>query len=159
MSERGHGVRAARRSRVWSHDPRKRSRVGLGVGFASMIDVVFLLLMYFLLTMDFREPEYAIGVAAPSLGGDGDPFSFPVEPIYVRVGEGVAVAELEGREIASSGLGEIAESLRSQVGVTILGDEGVQIVGTAGVAWDSVYAVLDDLVTAGFERVRLVEVD
>lgn len=158
MSDVSSTTRSARRSRVWAHDPRKRSRVGLGVGFASMIDIVFLLLMYFLLTMDFREPERAIAVSAPPPAGAADPFGFPVEPVVVSVDVSGVHAAIEGRALAQADDGQaLAERLRDLVGVSILGDENIELVVSDTVAWDRVYAVMDELIDAGFDSVRLVE--
>jgi len=123
-----------------------------------MIDVVFLLLMYFLLTMDFREPERAIGVLAPAESTAADPFAFPVEPLLVRVGDDGIVVSVEGVDIAMvKHAAELRDALSEQVGVTILGDERVEVVASDGVAWSRVYAVLDALAASGFASVRLVE--
>ena len=58
------------------------------INLAAMIDVVFLLLMYFLLSMDFDPAESALSSAVAGEVGEAapeDPFALPVQPIVVRV--------------------------------------------------------------------------
>jgi len=53
----------------------------------AMIDVVFLLLAYFLLAAEFREPEGAVAASAatPPNAESADPLELPPRPVRVRV--------------------------------------------------------------------------
>lgn len=81
------------------------------VNLAAMIDVIFLLLMYFLLSMDFTPDESALSAA---LAGESaavepdDPFALPVQPIVISVRTTAPIVEAsredaEPRRVASAG--------------------------------------------------------
>ncbi len=66
---------------------RHRSESDLRLNLVSMIDVVFLLFMYFLLTANFTlgEEVYLIDVPQTRAAGFDDPFELPERPLTIRI--------------------------------------------------------------------------
>jgi len=137
----------------------------LSLNITPMIDVVFLLLIYFVLTVNFKAREGSFSVDAPRrLDGGGerraDPFELPRRPIVVVVrsfGDGA-----EEYSIASDdpGLGPIpgVEDLYVRLGEARegrLGADQVFVVRASGAArWEHALAVFGAIRRAGFGRVR-----
>jgi len=79
-----HDVRPDRRRRR----TRRPTRGAIALRLTPMIDVVFLLLAYFLLAAEFREPEGAVAASAmpdPDRPQQRDPFALPRRPVYISV--------------------------------------------------------------------------
>jgi len=123
----------------------------------AMIDVVFLLLVFFLWTSSFEEPEFdfASGLSMPPVGNAGESTkpseSVLFDEIVVRL-----VQSPSGLEIRFNGesLDSIA-TLRSRlVSVASLGAQAAVIVDPdAEVTMESSIAAYDAARAAGFDRV------
>ncbi|MHC4710088.1 MAG: ExbD/TolR family protein, partial [Planctomycetota bacterium] len=70
---RAHGPRARRR--------RQQARIGLNL--PSMIDVVFLLLVYFMAATEFKLGEEIYRLDLPRRGAPADPFVLPRDPLHI----------------------------------------------------------------------------
>jgi biopolymer transport protein ExbD len=131
-----------------------------------LIDVVFLLLMYFLLTARFFGPERSMEVAPPSDVTEvrsSDPYSLPSRPITIlvrSVGEGA-------EDVALGSDSSLVPSVGSLDGLTSvlidargrdLGDDQRFLVRcTPGSRWEHAMRALHAIRVAGFEKVRLAE--
>ncbi len=62
---------------------RRMARVGLNL--TSMIDVVFLLLVYFMTVTEFKVGEEIYRLDLPQRGLAADPFELPLEPVRITV--------------------------------------------------------------------------
>ncbi len=79
----------------------RRPPARLGLNLTSMIDVVFLLLVYFMAATDFKLGEEIYRLDLPQRGSD--PFELPRDPLRVAVtsiGDENYVIRLEGPETA-----------------------------------------------------------
>ncbi len=69
------------------HQRKRVARGGLQLNMTSMIDVVFLLLMYFLLATNFSlgEELFHLDMPAPLGSFETDPFDLPEQPVRITV--------------------------------------------------------------------------
>lgn len=77
----------------------RRRGARLGLNLTSMIDVVFLLLVYFMAATQFKLGEEIYRLDLPQRGRVADPFDLPRDPMRVAVttvGEGEYVLRLSG---------------------------------------------------------------
>ena len=65
---------------------RRRRRNGVGLRMTAMIDVIFLLLTFFILTAKFRVPEQFLGVALAA-ANSGEQSYGVVEPLVINISE------------------------------------------------------------------------
>lgn len=83
---------------------RKRKRgARLGLNLTSMIDVVFLLLVYFMAATEFKLGEEIYRLDLPDRGRAADPFELPRDPLRVvvtTVGGSAYVLRLSGPQTA-----------------------------------------------------------
>jgi biopolymer transport protein ExbD len=89
------GAAAARRRVISLHRP----DATVGVNMTSMIDVVFLLLVYFLVATDFRTGEEIYRLDLPARGAAADPFDLRDDPLRIELAQtsdGHAVIRLDG---------------------------------------------------------------
>jgi biopolymer transport protein ExbD len=70
-------------TRVRQRHGRGRSRIGLNL--TAMIDVVFLLLVYFMAATEFKLGEEIYRLDLPQRGASADPFDLPRDPLRVAV--------------------------------------------------------------------------
>lgn len=142
----------------------RRRGGGVSLQIAPMIDVVFLLLMYFMVATDFSPAEEVFRLDLPEQAtGADDPLLLLEEPLRVRVvsagaqGEDVRVT-LEGPwDVAGP-----AERLRVFLieslvprGNLFLSDHPIVIVPSPQVGWGHVVAVFNAAVAAGCTNVTL----
>ena len=87
----GHNQSNAHSSGPASHTARHRERVrrrrpgaGMSLHLAPMIDVTFLLLIFFLLSTTFRRPEGILGANLPRESGPPS-VALPISPVVVRL--------------------------------------------------------------------------
>jgi biopolymer transport protein ExbD len=117
---------------------------------ASMIDVVFLLLIFFMCTSSFRGQESDLPTQLPQVGGGAPGLQADFDPIRIRVSKvetGVRVA-LDGRPCVSfDDLGEQLEKRRR------LADVPVLIEGDPAVPFEYMVASLDACYEADLTRV------
>ena len=75
----------------------------LGLNLTSMIDVVFLLLVYFMAVTEFKLGEEVYRLDLPQRGRAADPFELPLEPIRIivtSVGSDEYILRLSGPLVA-----------------------------------------------------------
>ena len=65
---------------------RRRRRNGVGLRMTAMIDVIFLLLTFFILTAKFRVPEQFLGVVLAAANSSEQSFGV-VEPLVINISE------------------------------------------------------------------------
>ena len=87
---------------------RRRRRPGarLGLNLTSMIDVVFLLLVYFMAATEFKLGEEIYRLDLPDRGRVADPFDLPLDPLRIAVttvGRTDYVLRLSGPQTAGPG--------------------------------------------------------
>lgn len=123
----------------------------------SMIDVVFLLLVFFLWTSSFDEPEFdlASALSLPPVGNsssasEATPVLF--DEIVVRITQapsGESIIQFNGTELEN--LSALAARLRS---IASVGAQPAVIVDPApGITMETAIAVYDVARAAGFDRV------
>jgi len=66
----------------------RRGPAQLGLNLTAMIDVVFLLLVYFMAATEFKLGEELYRLDLPRRGAVADPFDLPREPLRILVGSG-----------------------------------------------------------------------
>ncbi|MFK7759367.1 MAG: ExbD/TolR family protein [Phycisphaerales bacterium] len=111
----------------------------------SMIDVVFLLLVYFLVTSEFAQPERDLSAAVQTDGGGVRASDLQPQIIDVR-GSGDEIVFVIGSQTVTTkrGLTQILTGLPKEPGVAIRAEHGVPISGIAS----AMQAAQD----AGFDR-------
>ncbi len=152
-----------RRSVTRSLLARRRERNGLTLNTAAMIDIVFLLLVYFLLIAEFRRDEAGFTLDAPASqrGVPADPFALPEPPILIRVAERTGGTDptlacdsplFDGALSSITALGERSRALKGD----LLGPgQAFVIVSAERARWDDALGVLNALRIAGYEQVRM----
>ena len=128
----------------------------------SMIDVVFLLLMYFMLTTDFARPESALATVPPS-EAPADPFALPAFPVEVSVSSRSALpgdfsitcddASLAGAD----SLDTLRTSAAAAIGASFASDQVFVIRPTTDARWEHTLDVFSTLRAIGYTNVRLAE--
>ncbi|SFK10990.1 ExbD/TolR family protein [Celeribacter neptunius] len=120
-------------------EPRRRHRMSL----TPMIDVVFLLLVFFMLASRFGVP----GQVPLSLGGGSASYSGPARLITV---------EADGLEL--NGVGQSQEAVLAALpGLTATQDDMIVLQAGDGVSLQRLMAVMQWLGTAGYGNLVLVE--
>ena len=123
-----------------------RARIREQLSMAPLIDVVFLLLLFFMLTSSFRDPE-AVDLALPQ-----SRTSTPSEDALIRVAvDGNGVVHLDGQALAPGGLeSALAPLLAADPETT------VSLASDAGLPVQTLLDVIDDIRSAGGSRLALV---
>lgn len=152
---------AGQRRTTRRHAPGRRSTIALN--FTAMIDVVFLLLLYFMLTADFARQEDAFALDLPGQGQSeqaDDPFALPEQPILVSVAS-TGDGEQEYTLATDSPLiGEVnsyralADAMRSLAGDLLAADHEIVISPQEGTLWEHTLGAYNAVTRVGFERVR-----
>lgn len=142
----------------------------IGVNLAAMIDVVFLLLIYFMVATDFRRGEDVFRLDLPDRGAGLHEalYEQAEEPLIILVKEdpsnlGQCVLSLEGDWPAVEDPADLAAFLtRHRVGGTGEASEGyfahnhpIIILATPNTAWAHVVAAFNAVVEAGYDAVSL----
>lgn len=145
-----------------------KSRLGGGSGFqtlnmTAMIDVIFLLLIFFLVAAKFRPVEDFLPVNIPSQRGGQSPLA--VEPLEIFVEQAgnackvdmgdktVEITDSSGRD----GLRSVLESVLKSQGRFL--SDPVEIVYGEDVIWQNVVSVYDTLYGAGLGDISFRLVD
>lgn len=160
------GKRRRERDRSSSRSGRRRLVVGRGVpiavNLAPMIDVTFLLLIFFLVTTTFERPEGVLASDLPRVGGS-QAVPLPISPIAVRItqtGTGVddytiRIDRFEGQFDSLDALPDVLRRIQQQPGfdrqtpVVIIADEDIR--------WDHVVGCWNAALRAGCERIAFGE--
>lgn len=127
----------------------KRRSEDLTIDLMPLIDVVFLLLIFFLITTSFARPEESAipinlpkGVSGQDVGKE--------EPVVIFVTEDGAVT-FEGNEVPGEDLQERLQALKTE-----RPDAPILLKGDTAASHGHVVETLDAIKEAGFNRVNLV---
>lgn len=154
------------RSAARSTRRRWRRAPTLAVALAPMIDVVFLLLLYFLLSAEFRQSERFVPVELAAERGEsapGDPLALPRRPVVIAIrstGSGENEYELSA---PTSALGEVAtfadlrEALARSRGEIFADDQRFLVRAGDDARWEHTLRAIEAVRLAGFAQVTLAE--
>ncbi len=151
-------MRARRRSK-------RRRRPGLSptVNIAPMIDVSFLLLIFFLVTTTFERAEGILSSNLPKERGDRPAVSLPISPIVLRLQQtgpdhddfSISIDRFED---APQRFVELPQFLRGIFALPGFDEETpVVIVASNDLAWDHVVAAWNAAVRADAKRIAFAE--
>ena len=141
---------------------RRRGRVWPGLRMTPMIDVIFLLLTFFVLTAQFERPEQALplvfGASAPRPDQTPTPLEFSILPeaggCTVKPGDSEAI--FVSHEMPAPGLAAMAERVRQ----TVLAAEGrhtpIRLNCDDAVSWELVTKVYDVLYGLGARDITFI---
>ena len=132
----------------------RRGKASIGIRMTPMIDVIFLLLTFFVLTAKFQEPEQIL----PILMGTANAHSTqtPRTPlaIYIKPAAGGCTVAFEngpGIELSGQDLGPGLLNLTGNLQGTIKngGNQPIELYCDDAVAWDVVVKIYDILYALG----------
>ncbi len=142
--------------------PRPHRPSGFNVAMTSMIDVVFLLLVFFLWTSSFEMPEYDLlgALALPPVGNANsttDAAPVPFDEIVIRIVENAANFELRLNASVLTDTRELKDRLTA---IAALGAQPAVIVHPdPAVPMEIAIRVYDSARAAGFDRVLFTVVE
>ena len=126
----------------------KRAKRSSNLGvlpLTSMIDVVFLLLVYFLVTSSFSEPEKELPSSLKTEGGGVRASDLQPQIVEIERAGNAIVYRLGSRQLSSrADLRAVLEALPKEPGIAIKAARGVPV--------ESIALVLQEAETAGFTR-------
>ncbi len=121
------------------------------LNMAAMIDVVFLLLVFFMCTTSFTPPESELLAQLPQVEtGAGDSDDFDPIRIYLSVNESNAAVLIQ---CDGQGCDDFVQLRDMLVARKAIADVQVIIKGDAGVPFGDMVGVMDVCYGVGFERV------
>ena len=153
----------AREHRRLLRDPHARARVGLSI--TPMIDVVFQLLIYFLLTAGFMGNERHLRAEMPpeAAGGAAEraPLALEIEPLVIRVtrADGAVAIALGAGLSAPRDTRELEQILRDAMvspakpNGFFAADHPIRIAASPDLPWQDVVEVFNAVVAAGYRSV------
>jgi biopolymer transport protein ExbD len=141
---------------------RKQKRRSFGLRMTAMIDVIFLLLTFFVLTAKFRPPEEFLGLSLGANSATATNFSI-IEPLTLQItskndGCGVQIGQSSLCEISSETIDEdlagFAESLAAVLAEKKrnTGDP-IEIICAEEVEWDYLVKIYNVLQAAGADDI------
>lgn len=156
-----------RRDRQAKRQPRRRTRsatrgVAIGVNLAPMIDMSFLLLIFFLVTTTFERAEGILASDLPEMGAV-PAVPLPVSPIVIRLaqtgpGHDDFTITIDRFQEVPQGFDTLPEYLRQiQQQPGFDGQTPVVIVSEHNVRWDHVVGCWNAALRAGCERIAFGE--
>ncbi len=137
----------------------QRELTSLTLNLAPMVDVVFLLLIFFIVTTTFKKAEGVLPSRLPSQGGVADQYDLPITPITVHViGKSDSPTEYEitvehfvNRPTTFNELSTFLNEIQANPGFD---DETPVIIRSADdVLWDHVVGCWNAAVRAGCKRI------
>lgn len=154
-------TRAALRQRREARRGARGSSGMILLNVVSLIDVVFIVLLYFVCTARLDSGERVLDALVEGVRGGAarDPFEIPVEPLVIMVGSPIdsAAVRLTGarqRVITLDQLPSLLRDLGSTAGRGLLApDHDCVVVAADDAQWDSVVQAYNAVVGAGFTRV------
>ncbi len=157
-SPRRSGSHTRRTARGARRTARPRGGVPIAVNFAPMIDVTFLLLIFFLVTTTFERAEGILSSKLPKEAG-AKAVALPLSPIVIRlhpVGGDLEDVEIviDNMDNAPSNFEKLTEFIQ-QIHRTPGFDRAtpVVIVADGDVRWDHIVACWNAALRAGCERI------
>lgn len=150
---------ARRRARRHANRPSAATLMNLG-RFASMIDLSFLLLIFFLTTTRFSRPEGVLSAPMPREGGSAlSTTTLPLTPIVVRLrmsddAPDTLLLSVHGEEDPPRTFAQLTTVLRRfQTRPGFDRDTPVVLVAADDVLWDHVVAAWNAALNAGCTRI------
>ena len=158
-------IDADRRSRtsVVHFRPRRKRAVreltSLTLNLAPMVDVVFLLLIFFISTTTFRRAEGLLAAQLPRQGSQSDRVSLPISPIFVHLVEtgpgptdySITIENFIDQPTSFNELADFLRNVQENPGFDEL--TPVVIKAAVEVKWDHVVACWNAAVRAGSRHV------
>ena len=146
---------------------RRRRRPGarLGLNHTAMIDVVFLLLVYFMAATDFKLGEEIYRLDLPDRGRVADPFDLPLDPLRIAVttvGTTDYVLRLSGPQTAGprpATFQELFEFLDGRrrsdraAGGVFKADHPIIVAPTGRTSWEHTMGVFNAAVRARYSNI------
>ncbi len=129
-----------------------RRRDDVQLDLTPLIDVVFLLLIFFLVTAAYASGEQTVIPVELPQGTSGDQAAEDEQvTVIVRTDDEVLVRSADGSEVVARGLDEVRATLEEVRGANP--DASVFLRGDRGASYGTVMEVLDVTRTIGFPRV------
>lgn len=142
---------------------------GMGLRMTPMIDVIFLLLAFFVITARFSEPEAFVPVKLPSPDSAQAFRSQIVEPLILEIkgrpggclatvgtGEEITLSE----ELPERGLATLADTLYRQCRLQQrTSEDPIELICHDNVTWDFVVKIYDVLQAMGATRITFVTME
>jgi biopolymer transport protein ExbD len=138
----------------------------LTITFTPLIDIVFLLLLYFLLVAQFKSKEelFQLDLLDDNAGqAQRDPFALPIEPIRILLtstGPGASDLTIETSDplIGATPTLDLLTSALQEARATIIGADQLFLVEPTGdTRWEHALEVMNAVKRAGLLRVHLLE--
>ena len=143
---------------------KRRGSPGMGLRMTAMIDVIFLLLTFFVLTARFRQPESHLNVALPK-PAVGAPQPVSKGPLSIRIkaaDNGCEVILAEADKIIlhpgaiDTNLAELSRRFPAVASSYNLVEQGVELHCDNAVQWDYVVKVYDVLYRLGAKKITFI---
>ncbi len=136
--------------------------VSLAVSFAPMIDMSFLLLIFFLVTTTFERAEGTLSAKMPKDRGRPS-VALPLSPIIIRVKQTgashedvtVTVDRFSKQPGRVADLAQVLRTIQEQPGFDT--DTPVVIVATGQVRWDHIVGCWNAALAAGHKRIAFAD--
>jgi len=159
------GLHRSRDHRALLRGDRARARISLSI--TPMIDVVFQLLIYFLLTAGLVAKERNLRAEMPpesaEAAAESDPFALDTEPLVIRVDPSRDAARarisLPSGLAAPRDLAELERILRdarfdeTRTGGLFPADHPIRIAAAPEACWEDVVGVFNAVIAAGYHSV------
>lgn len=153
---------------MWRAAWRSRGRPSIAFNVTSMIDVVFLLMTWFLLSAQFTGREGAMAMMLPvkaegAPARTSDSFALPERPIEVSVrslgdGESQYVISTDSPILNSAGpfasFADLTVAARARRGTLLPGEQRFVVRPAAGARWEHALGAMSALREAGFTTIR-----
>lgn len=158
------------RARGGSRAVARRVRPRISLNLTSMIDVVFQLLIYFLVSTNFARGEqvFRMDLPAREQGDAADPFRLDEEPLRIELaaaGEDRVLIRLPGPWPQPADFEGLFEFLRdrqlnaSQPEGLFAVDHPIVVAPAAAVRWDASVEAFNSAVRAGYARISFEATD
>ncbi len=140
-----------------ARDAASRTQIGTGPSMTPMVDVVLVILVFFMASAAFLTPEWLLGVGLADRSGQGeaDPFAMPTPRFVIDIdaqGESVVIRGLGLSNAPVEALGPRVQNLLT----TVPSEELVLILSpTDRVAYEAVVRVREICESAGATKVAL----
>ena len=135
-----------------------RRKLSIGLRMTPMIDVIFLLLTFFVLTAKFREPEQLLPIVLGQANASAATLDLAPMPIYIKAGSGGCVVSVSGGSDMLISTDNPAEGLLTlsrnvQHHIETAGARPIELYCDDAVGWDFVVKVYDVLYGLGAQNI------
>jgi biopolymer transport protein ExbD len=154
-----HGFRDRRATTAWAHSPGS-----VGPNMTPMVDVVMVILIFFMAGTALVGREFFLAPALPNIAGIGeegdDPYALPPAEFTIDIhGGDQGVPRASGLGLANATIDEMLAALRRLALQAPTNEMTILVRAGGAVAYRDVVAVLDGCEAAGFQRVGLVALE